>query len=112
MALPTDSFLTTKGHKNCFFTWIYPYQLLKDYTNLLRIPRQYTGTPSAPPTLASGFCDVCPLFHPRIVSVRTGRLGKFIYRAPAPRLENCTAPLGASRYRSSTNSTNTIDSPS
>jgi len=40
---------------------------------------------SAPPTF------LCPLFHPRIMSVRTGQLGKFIYRAMAQtRPENCT----------------------
>ena len=43
---------------------------------------------------------VCPLFHPRIISVRSGRLGKFIYRATAPDLR--TAPPYGSRYGFST----------
>ena len=43
------------------------------------------------------------------VSVRTGRLGKFIYRATAPEPDRRIAPPGASRYGFSTN---TIDSPS
>ena len=55
-----------------------------------------------------GFRFLCPPLHPRIMSVRTGRLGNFINRATAPDPDRRTATPGASRYRFSTN---TIDSP-
>jgi len=64
-----------------------------NHTNLPRMPRLRP--------LWLQVSVMCPLFHPRIMCVRSG-LGKFINRATAPDPDRRTALPGASRYRFST----------